>query len=428
MNRLALIRLVSGCILSLPAAFPAFAQDAEDQDTGVPRLPEYIGRKHAAADTSSRVVFGGSAGLMYHDNVFRSKNDKKDDFVAVVAPGLSLRSVDDRHEARAKLRIEGGKYMDHDENDYVDMDARGHGEYRLSHVVSLLGNARLARDHVEIGSFADNPDRTAAEPTVYRRADVGVGVEADDGRYYGLLDTAITYFDYDDAEARGGALIINDDRDRNEWKNRLRIGFYPMPEILTYVQGSANRRSYREDVDATAIFPKDSDGYGFALGVASGDRKTDNWFDLSGGYLAQNYDDPFLPDVDTLGLEGEGEWRLSEALRLQGRASRGVEENTLFGASGHIMTRVRAGFEYQVAPRWTVGSHARFTENDFQINPASGLPGRRDDVFDVSALVEYNIIGDYFGGVEYMYVDRNSTDSTVEYSTNAVLARFSLKY
>ncbi len=203
----------------------------------------------------------------------------------------------------------------------------------------------------------------------------------------------------------------------------------PAPKWLVYAQGKLNTRNYRRMIDSTATVGKDSDGYGLALGAAMGEkRRGESWFDVNAGYLTQDYDNNFLPDVDTFGIHGEGAWQVNDQLRLKALALRGIEENTLAGSSSHIMSRVRIGAEYAVAPRLMLEGDLRYTHNDFQINPASGRRGREDDILDASALVEYNILDDYYAGLEYIYVNRDSTDSSVEYTTNAVMARVSLKY
>ncbi len=194
-----------------------YAQDTIS-DAGVPRLPQVVETKPAEPDALARVVFGGSAGVMFSDNVFRTNGNEESDLIAIVAPGFSVRTDMEKHRLRFRARAEGGKYLDNSENDYVDVDLRGDGEYAINDTVSLLGDARLRYDHVPIGAFVDDPARSAAEPTVYRQAIATAGIEADNGVWYGLADSTITYFDYDNADRRGGGIIINEDRDRTEWE------------------------------------------------------------------------------------------------------------------------------------------------------------------------------------------------------------------
>lgn len=406
--------------------YDASAQ-GEINNIGVPRLPEAIETKPAEADPMARVIYGGSVGMMYSDNIYRSNSGEESDWIAVAAPGLRLRTDLGPHEAEARLRVEGGAYLDNGENDYVDVRGNGRGKYAISDTVSLVGDMDLRRDHVAVGAFVDNPDRIADEPTVYHQAQGAVGVEADDGRYYGLVMTGLNYLNYDNADARGTGVIVNDDRDRTEWNTTARAGAYVVPGWLAYVQGSANTRNYRTQIDSTALMGKDSDGYGAAAGMAYGKEKEPTHYDVNIGYISQDYDHPMLADINTLGAQATARWRVSDTVTLKADAVRGIEENTLFGASGHTMTRGRVGAEYAVAPQWTIGGDLRFTHNDFEMTPGVAR-GRKDDILDASALVEYNIAGDYYAGVEYVYVNRDSTDSSVEYTTNAVLTRLSLKY
>ncbi len=404
------------------------AAQGEISNVGVPRLPERIETQPATPEALARLTYGGSMGMMYMDNIYRSPSNEESDFIAVVAPGIALRTEMDRHEAKARLRVEGGKYMDNGENDYVDVRGDGKGRYQITDVVSLLGDVDIRRDHVAIGAFVDDPDRIADEPTIYFQTAGNVGLEADNGAWYGLVSTGVNYLNYDNADARGGGTVINDDRDRTEWGGRTRLGAYVAPQWLAYAQATLNQRNYRTQIDSTALFGKDSNGYGAGAGLAYGKENDSAYFDANLGYISQDYDNPALRDIDTIGAEALGKWRISDTWSLHASAVRSIEENTLFGASGHIMTRGRVGFEYDFAPQWELEGDVRFTHNDFEFNPANGVRGREDDILDTSMLVEYNIIGDYFAGVEYIYVNRDSTDSSVEYSTNAAIARLSLKY
>lgn len=409
-------------------AAPAHAQSDIGQ-FGVPRLPEQLEASAPATPQAlARMTYGGSAKLMYMDNIYRSNTNEESDLVTIVAPGIALRTDMERHEASARLRVEGGAYMDNGENSYVDVQGDAQGSYAITDTLSLIGDMDVRRDHVPIGAFVDNPDRIADEPTVYVKTEGNVGLKADNGVYHGMVVTGLNYLDYDNAEARGGGVIINDDRDRIEWNSRARAGAYVAPQWLAYVQGTLNRRHYRTQIDSTALFEKDSDGYGLAAGMAHGEETAPTRYDIQAGYIQQDYDNPALRDIGTLGMEATGRWQVSEVLALRLDGVRSIEENTLFGASGHVMTRARAGLEYDFAPQWELDTDLRYTHNDFEFNPANGVGGRTDDIWDTSVLVEYNIAGNYYAGVEYIHVNRDSTDDSAEYTTNAALVHLSLKY
>ena len=416
--------LLTSSILAATSA-PALAQNTID-DEGVPRLPSIIETKTFIPEALMTLTTGGSAGIMYKDNVFRSTNNEKSDFAAILAPGFAIRTHGDDSEFRLKAKVEGARYFKESENDYVDLDVIADGEIDLDENWDFIASGRLRYDHVDIGAFVDTPDRIAAEPTRYFYAESTVGFEyEDDESLYFLADVLGKYYNYMDTDQRGGTVSINDDRDRKHLRPRVRVGGYVEEETVAYVEGSYNIRDYDKMIDSTATVGRDSNGYGIALGLMQNETDDPEWFDVNAGLVRQNYDNAAMKDVNTLGLSAAAQLMPAPDTELRLQAGRTVEENSLVGASSYVRSRIGAELAYQAAPKWKIGISGRYTNNDFQTR---GVPAREDDVYDGSVYAEYQLEGNWVAGVEYIHVTRESTDNTVEYKQNAVLATIALKY
>lgn len=400
-------------------------------DQAIPQL----GRKEARDPISVaelaelKITVGGDASLKYVDNIYREPTNTDSDFIAAFAPGFAVTSNFDKHAFGLEGNLEVGQYFDETRNDYLDGDIRAKGRYDIALNQALVGNMRYRQDHATIGSFVDEPDRAATEPTDYRTYELGGGYDARYGDVKLDLGVQAEKYNYDNTSAIGNTKIINDDRDHDEIYYTARTGYFVMPEELLYVKGIYNTRDYDNRIDGTAAYERDSDGYELLVGWEHAMRTQPIWFDVSAGYLEQDYDASVLPTTDGFSMHFNGHYKPTDQLTFHGRVLRAIEENTLNGASGYMMTRVIVGADYEFLPQWTVGVDGRYTNVDFEINPAiASLAEREDDIYNAGIGVTYDITDLYNVGVQYLYEERESDDPSVEYDQNAVLVKLGINY
>ncbi|MFO1242388.1 MAG: outer membrane beta-barrel protein [Rickettsiales bacterium] len=399
-------------------------------DQAIPQL----GQKPAKAPISVaelaelKVTVGGDASLKYVDNIYREPNNTDSDFIAAFAPGFAVTSNFDKHAFNVEGNLEFGEYFDETRNNYIDGDLKANGRYDIATGQALVGYARYRHDHAPIGSFVDEPDRAATEPTDYRFYDAGAGYDARFNDIKLDIGTEAQDYNYDNTSQLGGGKIINDDRDHEEYYQTARLGYFVAPEELVYVKGIYNNREYDNRIDGTALFPRDSDGYEVLAGWEHAMKQQPIWFDASAGYISQNYDASVLPTVDGYSAHFDGHYKPTEQLTFTGRFSRSVEENTLFGASGYMQTRVSAGMDYIFMPQWTLEVDGRYTNVDFETNSALTSLDREDDIYNAGIGVTYDITELYNVGVQYLYEERESNDNSVEYDQNAFLVKVGINY
>lgn len=400
-------------------------------DQAIPQLGQREARDpiSVAELAELKITVGGDASLKYVDNIYREPNNTNNDFISAFAPGFAVTSNFDKHAFKLEGNLELGQYFDETRNDYLDGDLKATGRYDLAVNQALIGNLRYRQDHATIGSFVDEPDRAATEPTDYRTYEAGAGYDARFSDIKLDLGVQAEQYNYDNTAAFGNTKIINDDRDHDEMYYSARTGYFVMPEELLYVKGIYNTRSYDNRIDGTTFFERDSDGYEVLAGWEHAVQSQPIWFDVSAGYLSQNYDAGVLPTVDGYSAHFDGHYKPTDLLTFHGRFTRAIEENTLSGASGYMMTRVSLGADYEFMPQWTLGVDGRYTNVDFEINPAlASLDKREDDIYNAGVGVTYDFTDQYNVGVQYLYEERESDDPSVEYDQNAFLVKLGINY
>ena len=415
------------------AAFLAFtpfwanAKDDVEEDLTV--ILERPDQQVYESDKMLRVSIGGTTGVAYNDNIYRSENAEESDFIGIFRPGFRVKTDLKPYQAEVQGRLEMGEYFTQSENSYIDTDIQGRLGYDITEHVNVYVKARHQLDHVAIGAFNDVPDSQAATPTDYSFVNLAGGVKVDAPAWVAHLHTGVDFYDYDNTERRDGTAIINDDRDRDENRFVARAGYKLQEDAIIYVEGTYNRRQYDERIDSTASFERDSDGFEGVVGLRLGDKRQSRLYaDLGVGYLQQDYDASVLPTVDGLALRGKLQWLPDDFWRITGNASREVRETTTGGASGYMQTRLASAATYQLTPEWKLGGKIRFTQNDFEVNPTIGGVERTDRIYDGSVFADYNFYEDYFVGGEYLYITRDSDANDKDYISNIFMLRLGVLY
>jgi hypothetical protein len=416
-------------VLFSSVATSAFAQNAELEE-GVPILTnrQEEMRQRYQPDPAVTMSVGGMMGVRYQDNLYRSPTDKQGDAIAVLNPGLTLRSDMRPYKFRLDAKVESGRYLSEHDNAYNDADMRGEMDFAVNSVSSLYADGRFRYDHVEIGAFLDRSDLQADEPTTYRYGEAGLGWKADNKQWLGKVDVRSLFYNFDNVDRIDGTRLINDDRDYMQHAITGRVGRYIAPETAWYVQGVVNKRNYGKLVDTTLLQSRDSHGYEALTGLSYGDEKKPLWAEAAIGYIRQNYDFITLPDPSAMAIRGFVQLQPQEKWRLRGEVSRDIREAVMGDTSAYLQSRVRARADYQLTPEWTVGTGLRYTENDFQINPTGRTPSRIDHLWDGSLYADYALTKDYSLGGEYVHIKRHSDDATQKYDSNVVMLRFNVNY
>jgi hypothetical protein len=386
--------------------------------------------REAAPDVELR--YGGFAGARYRSNIYRERTGSSSDIIGVVAPAFALRSDFDQHEFTVKGRVEAGFYNQHTDNNYVNADLVGTGRIDVAEEEFLLVHGRARHDNVEIGAFiedASQPSTRATEPISYRFFDVG-------GMYHkplgdslvGRLGGAVNLYDYDNVTRVDGTSSVQDARDRTEYYGQALVGYTLSHGLLPFVSADVNHRAYHRQVGATSLYERDSSGVGVYAGVEwQQDAQRRSWATAKVGYMHQKYVEDILPTIDTVGFQAEAAHQLNDDTLLRALAFRRVAENNLVGASGALQTRAQVGAVHRLSEFWEVDTTARYTNVDFQINPAFRAK-RADNIADAVVGANYYIANPLYVRADYQYTHRESDFALANYQENRAMISIGLKY
>ncbi len=415
---------VNVCCFLVTALLAVVAQAA-------PTVAGATGPQPPQADV--KLTYGGTAGVQYRSNIYREQSNESDDFITVVNPGFAVRSKKDVTDFTVKGGLKAGHYLDKDDNDFVDGGVNGTADIGLGGDALVQVHGAWRRDHVEVGGFSTDlsePDRRASEPTVYYTGDVGADVQTPVGDdWQARAGAKAVYFDYQNQDDTNGRRIIQDDRDRYELIGTAQLGYVVRPHVMPFVAGDLNRRTYRTQVDASARYGRDSTGGGIYGGLQLNNPELDpDYLAARVGWLMQDYDNGFLPDVDTFGFDGQAAYRFNEKNRMEATAARSAVENSLLGASGAVQTTASATFYHSLTTQWNADLLGRYSEYDFSINPASGRTNRDDHLYESVLGVTYDIAAPLYLRGEYEFAHRTSDEQRARYTDNGVMMLVGMKY
>ena len=397
--------------LSTPFYAAAQTDDEEDLVPLIERPEEQV----YETDKAVRVSVGGTAGVAYNDNIYRTANDEDSDFIGIFRPGVRLKTDMKPFQVDVRGVVEVGEYFTESENSYIDTDIDGRVSYDVTPETQLYIGGRHRTDHVAIGAFTDDPDSQAAEPTDYDYVEANAGLKVDAPSWVAHLHSGVDFYDYDNSSRRDGTTIINDDRDRDEYHTTARVGYKVHDDSILYIQGAVNQRNYDNRVDSTTLFSRDSNGLEVIGGLRIGEKRDRFFGDIGIGYLQQDYDAAQLPLVSGVALRADFRFNPDDQWQARTYLTRDVRETTTSGTSAYLQSRVGTELSYQWLEDLKVGGKLRYTRNDFEVNENIGGIQRVDHVYDGSVFADYNFYENYVVGGEYLRISRSSENDNNDY-------------
>lgn len=407
--------LLASTVLMLP-----LSGQASEEAQPMISLPSPLPVKTEQPEAAWKAIVSGQTKVVYKDNLYKAKTDKQDDLIGRIQPEAAIVSNLEKHALRITGGLDAASYASESNNNFVDGSLAANGRYDINEVLAIHANSLWRDDHVDIGSFEDDPESRNLEPTDYRYGEAGITLDVHPESYLIQLGGIADFYNYDNAKRQNGTFNINDDRDRKEYQGWTKLGRTLSNDVTIYTLAGLDQRQYDKRIDGTLAHGRDSDGRTARIGAMYGTPKDLQWFDVNMGYLNRAYDDAFYPDVTTLGFTAKAYYQLAADWGLSVNADRTVEENTLSGVSSFIKTYVQGELTHQLNHTIELAGNARFTQNEFQINSSLGLPERTDNTYDIGANARYKLTDVYKLDLGYLFTKRTSDNSDFEYHGNTV--------
>ena len=353
----------------------------------------------------------------YNSNIYAEQNNTSDDWITRLNPSFALNSNWNNHALNFTGYVNKGFYASHNSEDYLDYGVGTDGRLDVTRAANLFGGASFDHLHEDRGSPNDVRGK---DPTEYNQMLANMGGTYKPNRLGVTLEGKWKNLNYDDVNTSLGTVINNDDRDRDVYQERMRVGYDIQPGYTTFVQGSLNQRDYKNTPDDNG-FIRNSNGYRIDGGMAvSLTSKVDG--EVFAGYFDQNYDDPAFGNVNGLDVGGSLLWSVTRLTTVKATLARDVNETVTNGASSYVSTSMALGVDHELLRNVLVGAKASYANNDYQDI------SRTDHVWSVGLTAKYLINRRFFAGADTSYTSRNSDATGLDYNQFRIGANVGIQF
>ncbi len=338
----------------------------------------------------------------YDDNIFATTTDTIDDYVIEITPQVRVQSDWVRHALALRAGATLGYYQDNPREDYEDYFLLADGRLDILRGTTATGTLGYERLHEDRGS---PNDVGGIEPAEFDRWNARLNVERAVTQLQLRGGVFYDNFDFDDVPAAGGAIIDQDDRDREIYGTYLRVGYAASPNFIGFLRGSYNWRRY----DLTGS--RDSDGYQIDAGVT---------VDLGGittgeafiGYRQQEYDNPAFQPVDGFTYGASVLWNPTPLTSVRFAIVDEIEETILAGSSSYEAITYSVDANHELLRNLLIGAGVAYREEDFQ------EIDRQDDFTRFQVSVTYLLNRNFDVNAGYSFDTRSSNRPGRDYDIN----------
>lgn len=305
----------------------------------------------------------------YNDNIFADESITAEDFIYSIAPAMTLESDWNNHFLSLEAEADIGRYEDNDAEDYDDYSFRADGRLDITRRSYVAGHVLHSQNHEDRTSAEDVAEASLTEYSVDSAA---VTYFRQPNRFFLRLNLTMRETDYDDAQTRF-AVLNNDDRDRRQTEQAVRLGYEFLPGSSMYLQGTINSWKYDQRID-DAGFQRSSDGYEVVFGASraiSGISSVGAFV----GFRSQDLDDPRFETVDGISFGADITWNVTNLITLNVEARRTIEPTTILGASSINATNYGLTIDYELLRRLILSANIEIANDNYE-----GLD-RKDEVF-----------------------------------------------
>lgn len=362
---------------------------------------------HAGAFT---IFPQASVSEKYDDNIYATDTNEKDDFITVLSTSASINSNWSRHALKLDAGVSKYIYADNTGENRLDWNVGASGVLDITRDTRFSAGATYAQLHEDRGD--PNSPTAAAEPAEYDLFGATAALDHRFNRLTARLSGAYSDYDYKDIPSIAGPLIDQDDRDRVEYEEALRLGYDVSPDTNVYVQGTVNQRDYDLDTPVVAV-NRDSDGYNVVVGSD---------FRLSSlaqggvfiGYQRQSYDNTAFSDVSGLSYGANIEWYMTPLTTVTFSAASTVEETTTAGASGYLQQMGGIRIDHELLRNLILNGHVSYSVADYE-----GI-NRTDNTIAAGLGFDYLLNRNFSLGFGYDFAQKDSDAIGEDYTRNQI--------
>ncbi|MDA0967545.1 MAG: outer membrane beta-barrel protein [Proteobacteria bacterium] len=397
------------CLGTLISSFMITAINANAQEKSFENtLPSYRAEGVTVGSFNLRPEL--TVEEQFNDNIFSTENNEEEDFITVIKPGLSLKSDWSRHSLNTYANANIGLYNDNDSENYEDFAIGLNGRLDVLRETFITAGVDYKDRHENRGSPDNNIN--SIHPTEYDEFTSNIGIYRGVRKVSVRLNGEFKNLDFDDGVTSSGANIDNDNRDRDQYRTSIRVGYEFMQDYEAFIRAVYDSRFY----DDTTTLNRNSDGYEISVGSSVNITGTIRG-DIYLGYMQQEYDDASLNKIGGIDYGAELFWNATPLTQVQAGIERVVEETSLANLSGYISTAYNVSVEHELRRNILLGANAAFITNDYE---SSSINEREDDFFVAVTEAKYLMNRNLDLKLNYTYQNRHSNIVNQDYTKNII--------
>lgn len=367
------IRTLSGaaalCAIVGTATAPAYAQTAKPVDDGK-------GVRLGAFMLYPELV----AGATFDNNVFATKTNEQNDTIYTLEPSARLQSNWSNHSLILRASALSRSYADNGSQDTTDVNLGAYGRLDVTRRARLFASTDWKDSHEQL---FEAPTLGLREPVEYKQSVSQIGGEVEFNRLKFTGTVGYDSLDFEDGRLFNGAVVDQDDRDRDITTYGVRADYALGGGTALFVSASHNEREFDKRPPAVAT-NRDSDGYEVLAGAAFDITRLLRG-DFGVGYFSQSFDQPGVSDEEGFAVRGNLRWVPTQLLTISADAERSVGDSGLVGTRSTIITRAGVTADYAWRSNISLNGGLNYTQEDY-----SGV-SRTDDRVTAFVGAEYKV-------------------------------------
>lgn len=284
----------------------------------------------------------------YDTNPSQASQNGKAAWLFSTQPELRVRSDWSRHELKADLRGSYNAYSPEQTPKLARPNFNGIVDGRIDVTrrtrIDLQARGLLSTDNPS----SPNVQAGLAELPIFTTLGGSAGIAHRFNRLELSIKGDADRTVYQQSHFTDGTTASNEDRNYDQYGGRLRGGYELLPDVVPFVEVSADTRKHDLKMDAFG-YERDSNGVTGKAGTSFKLRGS-----LTGeaalGYTTRHYEDPRLVPVDGLVGDASLVWTASALTTVKLTGATTVGESTLPGVSGALYRDI--GLQVDHAFRW----------------------------------------------------------------------------
>lgn len=348
-----------------------------------------------------------TAEAKYNDNIYYRDENKEEDIIIVISPGIEVRNRVERGTISVKGRAYSYTYADNSTLDSVDTEIAAEGQYAVSRVVFVNGSVKYVQDHqidrdiTSTGQVASSFERENLQASA--GASWALSEKTTVGAQLSLGQR--TYDDPDTSDVDTQSVTLSYSTNLSKWFNET--------TGLAYL--SHSRYNYESSLVKYT-----------SLTIGSEKR-----FDEKYSILATFGPSFVQTEYDNFSIFDSEEWGVAARLQLDGRISEGTRfdiflshkvEPDSYGETTVVRTGLKGNYWSRISNDLSFGLSASYFHNESSGDSSFDVY-EDEDTFNFSPRLKYKITDDLDLELAYRYSLQKDNERGEDKDQNSIFFR-----